>query len=100
MRLFRAAAAAGRALRAFIPRLLTLARQLFNEVMGMFFLSLAVFFTIGAHGLITTFNRLDEHPDEFLQFLGVLAFVLMWVGFAVTSFLRARKLGRSHDVEP
>ena len=99
MRLFRAAAAGWQAIRAFVPRLLTLGRQLFNEVMGMFFLALAMFFTIGAHGLITTYNRLDEHPEEFLQFLGVLAFVLMWVGFAVTSFLRARKLGRSYDVE-
>jgi len=99
MRLFRAAAAGGQAIRAFVPRLLTLGRQLFNEVMGMFFLSLAVFFTIGAHGLITTYNRLEEHPDEFLQFLFVLGFVLMWVGFAVASFLRARKLGRTYETD-
>ena len=94
MRLFRAAAAGFNAMRGFVPRLIVLGRQLFNEVMGIVLLALAIFFTIGAHGLITTFQRVEEHPDEFPQFLVVSTFVLMFGIFAFTSFWRARKLGR------
>ncbi len=86
-------------MRGFVPRLIVLARQLLNEVVGLIFLALAIFCTVGAHGLISTFQRLDEHPDEFWHFLAASAFALMFGAFAFSSFWRARKLGRMQDTD-
>ena len=97
MKLLRAASAGFAEIRGFLPKLWGLARQLFNEIMGMVFLALAVFFTVGAHGLVHTYRELDENPDQFTTFLVLAFFVLMFATFGVSSFLRARRIARGKD---
>ena len=99
MRVLKAASAGLAEVRNFLPRLWTLTRQLFNEVMGLVFIALSLFFLVGAHGFIQVFRRLEEHPDEFPKLLFSGFFFLMFAAFAVSSFLRARKLSRSSRQE-
>lgn len=94
MKIFQAASAGWAEVQNFIPKLWALARQLGNEVVGMMFLALALFFLFGAHGVIETYRQLDENPDLVLQlFLGIGA-VLVLVWFGVSSFMRAKKISR------
>lgn len=95
MKFLRAASAGFSEVLNFVPRLWALARQLFNEVMGMLFLALAVFLIFGAQGLIHTYRQLDERPDSFWQLLALGVMILMLGWFGVSSFLRARKISRS-----
>ncbi len=97
MKVLKAASAGLAEVRSFLPKLWGLARQLFNEIMGMVFLSLAVFFTIGAHGLVHTYRELDRSPDKFTTFLVLSGFVLMFTMFGVSSFMRARRISRGKD---
>ena len=95
MKFLRAASAGWNEILNFVPRLWALARQLFNEVMGMVFLALAVFLIFGAQGLIHTYRQLEERPDTFWQLLALCGMVLVLGWFGVSSFLRARKISRS-----
>lgn len=97
MKIVKAASAGFAEVRNFLPKLWGLVRQLFNEIMGMVFLALALFFTVGAHGLVHTYRELDENPDQFTTFLVLCVFVLMFAGFGVTSFLRARRIARGKE---
>jgi hypothetical protein len=71
-----------------------LAMELFHEVMGFIFLALALWFTLGNQGLIRTLQTLEENPDNMAQLLVVLLFVVMFGGFGISSFLRARRISR------
>jgi len=95
MKIPRAASAGWSEVLNFVPKLWALARQLFNEVMGMVFLALAVFLIFGAQGLIHTYRQLDERPDSFWQLLALCGMVLLLGWFGVSSFLRARKISRT-----
>ena len=95
MKILRAASAGWSEIQNFVPRIWALARQLFNEVMGVVFLALALFLTFGAQGLIHTFRRLDERPDVFWQLLALCGIILLLGWFGVSSFLRARKISRN-----
>jgi hypothetical protein len=95
MKILRAASAGWGEILNFVPKLWALARQLFNEVMGMIFLALAVFLIFGAQGLIHTFRQLEERPGSFWQLLALSGMVLLLGWFGVSSFLRARKIARS-----
>lgn len=97
MKVLKAASAGFAEVRSFLPKLWGLARQLFNEIMGMVFLALAIFFTVGAHGLVHTYRELDDNPDQFKTFLVLSVFVLMFTGFGVSSFLRARRIASGKD---
>ncbi len=97
MKLLKAASAGFSEIRSFLPKLWGLARQLFNEIMGMVFLALALFFTVGAHGLVHTYQALDEDPDQFTTFLVLAAFVLMFTTFGVSAFLKARRISRGKE---
>ena len=94
MKILRAASAGWGEVLNFVPKLWALARQLFNEVMGMVFLALAVFLIFGAQGLIHTYRQLDERPDSLWQLLALCGMVLLLGWFGVSSFLRARKISR------
>jgi hypothetical protein len=95
MKIFQAASAGWAEVQSFVPKLWALARQLGNEIVGMMFLALAVFFLFGAHGVIETYRQLDEQPDKVIQLgLGIGAvLVLCW--FGLSSFLRARHISRN-----
>ena len=62
MQLMRAFAAGWFEIEKFIPKLWRLARELFHEVMGFIFLSLAVYFIIGRQGLYQAYGRLESRP--------------------------------------
>jgi hypothetical protein len=94
MDLMRAAGAAFGEFSKLIPRVWRLARELFHEVTGFVFLALALWFILGNQGLIRTLQSLEEKPDSMPQLLVVLLFVLMFGGFGISSFLRARRISR------
>jgi hypothetical protein len=95
MQVMRAAEAAYGEFRKLVPRVWRLARELFHEVMGFVFLALALWFTLGNQGLIRSLQSLSEKPDTMPQVLLVLLFVLMFGGFGISSFLRARRISRN-----
>jgi len=94
MRLWNAITAAGTEAGRFLPRLWSLATELFHEVIGFVFFALAVFFLVGAHGAVQSFRSLGESPDELPGFLASMFFVLLFAGFGVSSFRRARRGSR------
>ena len=94
MRLMRAFAAGWSEIHKFGPKLWRLARELFHEVMGFVFLSLTLFFIIGRQGLYRTYQNLDRDPDAMGQLILVAAFVIMFGGFGISSFRRAKRLSR------
>lgn len=94
MRILKAAGAGLGAVRDFIPRIWAIVRQVFNEIMGMVFFAIAIFFAVGAHGLVQSYMALEENPDDFPKVVLLLLVVLMFIGFGVSSFRRARKLSR------
>ena len=80
-----------------VPAVLKPARTLWNEVIGFVFFCLAVYC---GSGLVRAYIKLDGAPPEqltghlFRLILSAFATILM-LYFAVTSFLRARKISRS-----
>jgi hypothetical protein len=44
--------------------------------------------------LIHTYQGLEENPESFPRLLLVLVFVLIFSGFGISSFLRARRISR------
>ncbi len=94
MKILRAVSAGWSELQNFVPKLWGIARQLFNEIMGIVFLALAAFFAFGAQGMFETFRGLDENPDAGSKLILLGAVVLMFVGFGISSFRRARKIQR------
>lgn len=94
MQLMRALAAGWSEMHKFGPKLWRMARELFHEVMGFIFLSLTLFFIIGRQGLYRTYQNLDSDPDAMGRLVLVTAFVLMFGGFGISSFRRAKRLSR------
>ena len=94
MPIMRALAAGVTEVKKLGPRLWQMARELFHEVTGFFFLAFAAWCIFGRAGLISLLRGLDEKPDSFPQVLlvGVLVAVLSW--FGISSFLRARRVSR------
>jgi hypothetical protein len=97
MELMRAAGAAFGEFRKVLPNFLRLARELFHEVTGFVFLALALWFVVGNQGLVGSLRTLTQESSgmrQVMEFLAVLAFVLMLAGFGISSFLRARRISR------
>jgi len=97
MDVMRAAGAAFGEFRKVVPKFWRLARELFHEVTGFVFIALALWFVVGNQGLVGSIRSLSQEPSgmrQILEFLAVLAFVLMLGGFGVSSFLRARRVSR------
>lgn len=79
------------------PTVIKPARTLWNEVIGFFFLCLAVLFGSGA---IRSFMAFQSAPasnatGDLLRFLMATFCTLLMLYFGVTSFLKARKISRS-----
>ena len=97
MQVMRALAARVHEFRKFVPKLWRMARELFHEVMGFVFLALALFFTVGRQGLVRTYQDLESEPGGWGRLLLVGFFVLLFGGFGVSSFLRARRISRGRQ---
>ena len=89
------------------PRMVKLARQflghvlpgvirplhvLWNEVIGFLFM---VFAVIGGFWVFRTYRELDKPDGGMMRVLVAAFFALVMLYYGVTSFLRARKIGRS-----
>jgi hypothetical protein len=79
-----------------VPAVLKPARTLWNEIIGFFFICLAVYC---GSGVVRAYRNLGASPDQasdhlFRLVLSAVSTLLM-LYFAVTSFLRARKISRS-----
>lgn len=94
MRIFDAFGAGWTEVKAFVPRLLGLLRQLFNEVLGFVFFALAFFFTFSANGLVESARALDQNPDAFMKMVAASVFVGMFGWFGYSNFRRARRISR------
>jgi hypothetical protein len=94
MRIMKATAAGVHELKKFVPRLWAIARELFHEITGFFFIAIALYFTFGRMGLIQLLRNFGKDPDTLPQLVLAVLFVLMFGGFGVSSFLRARRVSR------
>ena len=84
-------------IRHVVPAVLKPARTLWNEVIGFFFLCLAVLFGSGAVRSYMAFRSAppDQATGDLLRMLMAGFCTLLMLYFGVTSFLRARKISRS-----
>lgn len=99
MRIFDALGAGLGEMRSFVPRLLGIFRQLFNEVIGFVFFAIALFFAFSANGLVQSARALDEDPSALGKMLlaGFFFFLFAWFGFS--NFRRARRIQRDLSAE-
>lgn len=96
-RILRAFSAGWGEMADFVPRLLSILRQLWLEVIGFVFFALALFFAMSANGVVQSFQRLGTDPDALPKLLLALVFVLMFGWFGWTSFRRAKRAARDRD---
>ena len=75
-----------------IPGVIRPLRILWNEVIGFLFLVFAIGST---PAVVRSFRDLDKPDGSLFRVFVTLFFVLLMLYFGVTSFLRARKIGRS-----
>lgn len=79
-----------------VPAVIRPARVLWNEIIGFFFICLAVLF---GSGTVRAYMAMNSNPKQdfgdLLRFLGTLFLTLLMLYFGVTSFLKARKISRS-----
>ena len=84
-------------MRHVVPAVLKPARTLWNEVIGFFFLCLAVLFGSGTVRAYIAFNnaRADQVTGDLIRLLmaGFCTFIMLYYG--ISSFRRARKISRS-----
>lgn len=96
-RVLRALTAGWQEMSDFVPRLLSILRQLWLEVIGFVFFALSLFFAMSANGVVQSFQRLDKDPEALPKFLLALVFVLMFGWFGWSSFRRAKRAARDRD---
>lgn len=94
MQLMRAIAAGVHEIQKFLPQLLGMARELFHEVMGFVFFALTLFFIFGGQGLVRSYQALGDDPDAGARLMLVGLFVVMFGGFGISSFRRARRIAK------
>ena len=79
-----------------VPAVLRPARVLWNEIIGFFFICLAVLF---GSGTVRAYLAMNAGPNEdfgdLLRFIGTAFLTLLMLYFGVSSFLKARKISRS-----
>ncbi len=83
----------------FVPRLLSILRQLWLEVIGFVFFALAFFFVMSANGVVQSFQRLDTNPDALPKLLLALSFTAMFGWFGWSSFRRAKRTSKDRDAD-
>ncbi|MYA80564.1 MAG: hypothetical protein F4X39_08575 [Acidobacteriia bacterium] len=80
--------------RKFGVKLLQVGRELFHQIVGFIFIAFALLATFGAGGLIPTYQQMDRDPANFWRVVALAAFVIIFGGFGVSSFRRARRVSR------
>ncbi len=75
-----------------VPGVMRPMRVLWNEIIGFIFIVLAVAM---APGLLRAYRDLGSPQSSPGRFMIALGFLAMLLYFGVSSFLRARKIGRS-----
>lgn len=79
-----------------VPAVMRPARVLWNEIIGFFFICLAVLFGSGTvRAYLAMASGPKQDPGDLMRFIGTAFLTLMMLYFGVTSFLRARKISRS-----
>jgi hypothetical protein len=74
-----------------LPHVIRPLRVLWNEIVGFLFFVMAVMFAVGSRRLV---GEHDGSLESTLK-IGVMGlFILMMLGFGVSSFRRARKISR------
>ena len=83
--------------RHVVPAILKPARTLWNEVIGFFFLCLAVLFATGVWRSYSAFMKAapDQATGDLLRMLMSTFCTLLMLYFGVSSFRRARRISRS-----
>ncbi len=76
-----------------VPGVIRPLRVLWNEIIGFFFVVLAVWFGSSAIRAIREVN--DSDPGSFFRALLASGFALLLAAFGVSSFWRARRINRS-----
>lgn len=77
--------------RHLLPGVVRPMRVLWNEVIGFVFLSITF---IVAVNLWRTWRQFNGSPDDILKIIITSIFGLIFMYFGVTSFWRARRIGR------
>jgi len=83
--------------RHVVPAVLKPARTLWNEVIGFFFVCLAVLFGSGAVRSYLAFNAAapGQGGGDLMRCVMAVFCTLLMLYFGVSSFMRARKISRS-----
>ena len=83
--------------RHIVPAVLRPARILWNEIIGFFFLCLAVLFGAGAIRAYNAFSKAtaDEATGDLLRIVMSGFCTALMLYFGITSFRRARRISRS-----
>jgi hypothetical protein len=83
--------------RHVVPAVLKPARTLWNEVIGFFFLCLAVLFGSGAVKSYMAFTKAspDQATGDLIRLLMASFCTLIMLYYGISSFRRARKISRS-----
>ena len=75
-----------------LPGVMRPLRVLWNEIIGFMFVVLAC---VAAPSIIRNFRDLEKPDGSLFRLFVAVFFALVMLYFGVTSFLRARKIGRS-----
>ena len=79
-----------------VPAVVRPARVLWNEIIGFFFICLAVLFGSGTVRAYMAMNSSSKQDfGDLLRLIGTAFLMLLMLYFGITSFLRARKISRS-----
>jgi hypothetical protein len=75
-----------------LPGVIRPMHALWNEIIGFFFIILAMYFAPSAWRSV---RMLDGKPESVFKALGAVGFTLLMAYFGISSFLKARKISRS-----
>jgi len=83
--------------RHVVPAVIKPARTLWNEIIGFFFLCLAVLFGAGGVRSYLSFTKApaDQAVGDLLRMAMSVFCTLLMLYFGISSFLRARRISRS-----
>ena len=79
-------------LRHVVPQVIKPLRALWNQMIGLVFVALAV--TAGLQ-TFRAWRELNDKGEGFLRFAVSALFFTIMAGFGISSFLKARKISRS-----
>jgi hypothetical protein len=79
-------------LKHVVPKVIRPIHSLWHEVIGFLFLSLGF---LGAMSGVRLFRNYDDSPSTLFRLIVIACFVIIMVGYGISSFLRARKITRS-----